>query len=166
MKTDPGDRHQALDGRHVTAEIAQALLDETDAVLELVDLGTKRLEDRVQDPRQLTRLHENAGDLRKHVPSSNRDGDSELAQQTAHEIDPCRPRRQPRGARPVQAGQGLLGLGLDGDRVEILIAVGFEEALRVSAVRLVTEHVRAHGVRRQQDRTMTQFHHLPTPMVG
>ena len=66
----------------------------------------------------------------------------------------------------MQAGQGLLGLGLDGDRVKILIAVGFEETLGVGAIRLVTEHVRPHGVRRQQDRTMTQRHHLPTPVVG
>jgi hypothetical protein len=66
----------------------------------------------------------------------------------------------------VQAGQSLLRQGLDGDRVEILIAVGLEEALRVGAIRLVAEHVRPHGVRRQQDRAMSEGHLLPTPMVG
>jgi hypothetical protein len=56
----------------------------------------------------------------------------------------------PGRASSVKAHQRVLVQGLDGDRVDLLVPVGLEDPLGVSAVGLAPDHVGVHEARREK----------------
>lgn len=63
----------------------------------------------------------------------------------------------------MQGRDRLLVNGLDGDRVDLVIAKGFEEALGVGAVGLVTEDVGADAVGWEKDHAVTEILEAAAP---
>lgn len=63
--------------------------------------------------------------------------------------------------QPVQRGNGLVLDRLDGNRVHLLVPIGFKKPFRVGAVGLTAPHVWAHIMRGQQPDGMTEWVELP-----
>ena len=95
-----------------------------------------------------------------------RDEDTEFAQQASEGIEPRGARREPGGPQPVQRGNGLVLNRLDGDRMNLLVSIGFEEPFRVGAVGLVAPHVRPDIMRREQAYRVTERLKLAGPVVS
>jgi hypothetical protein len=76
--------------------------------------------------------------------------DAELSQETAHGVDATGPCSEPGRAQPVQGGQRLLVDRLDGHGLDLLVAMGFEQALGVGSVGLVSRNEGSRMLRREQ----------------
>ena len=66
----------------------------------------------------------------------------------------------------MQRGNGLVLDCFDGDRVNLLVPIGFEQPFRVGAVGLVAPHVRPHIMRGQQPYRVTEWLELARPIVS
>jgi hypothetical protein len=84
------------------------------------------------------------------VTRTDRDGDTELAQQAANAVDASRASGEVARTQPVQCRDRLLIERLDRYGVDRLVACSLEDRLRVGPVRLVAVAVTAHVGRRKQ----------------
>ena len=94
------------------------------------------------------------------------DEDAEFTQQASDGIEPRGARGEPGGTQAVQRGDGLVLDRFDGDRVNLLVPIGFEEPFRVGPVGLVAPHVRSHIMRGQQPDRVTERLKLARPVVS
>src|SRR5436190_6243230 len=141
-EADARDGAQAGNDRDLVGERLELGLDDTDAVLDVADLGAGFSEGGTQSVGQTgIGVGEQGRDPGKYMLSPEGDGATELAQQPADRIDTGGAGGEPGGTQAVQSGQSLLGDGLHGDGVNVLVAVRLEQPPSVGAVRLVTEDV-------------------------
>jgi hypothetical protein len=119
-----GDDGQLLSHR------LQLALDLLDAGLDVVDLVTGLGEERPQGVGKLGVgiLYEDP-DRRDHLTGPHRDEDPQLAQEASECVQARGSLRHPPGAEAMKRGEHLLGHRLDGNRVDILVAAGFQMPL-------------------------------------
>ena len=65
----------------------------------------------------------------------------------------------------MKTRQRVLIHALDRDGVDLLVAIGLEDALGLGAVGLVPSHVGVDQTRREQDGPVAQLLKLPSPVV-
>ena len=165
-EADARDGAQAGNDRDLVGERLELGLDDTDAVLDVADLGAGFSEGGTQSVGQTgIGVGEQGRDPGKYMLSPEGDGATELAQQPADRIDTGGAGGEPGGTQAVQSGQSLLGDGLHGDGVNVLVAVRLEQPPSVGAVRLVTEDVGPGGMGREQHDTVAEGLEPAAPVV-
>src|SRR6266704_2174991 len=165
-ETDAGDGAQAGDGGSLVGECLELVLDDTDAALDVADLGAGGGESRAQSVGQTgLGVGEQVPGPGENMVRADGDGAAELAQQTADGVEAGGSSGQPGGAQAVQSGQGLLGDGLHGNRVDVLVAECLQKPAGIGAVGLVAKHVGPGGVRREQNDTVADRLEPAGPVV-
>ena len=162
-EADARDGHEAGDHGDLSGEGRELGLDHLDAPLELADLGQSRANRIWELALGVLDVEPGVGDG---VLSADGDRDPELAEKPAQGVDAGGSLGEPAGADAVLGAQCLLGDGLDGDGVDLFVAVGLEHAVRVVAVGLVAADVGLDGVRREQHRRVPKGLHAASPEVS
>jgi hypothetical protein len=134
--------------------------------LERRDLVTGGGGRRVKRYRDRGRVLQSLPDLRHDALRADRTEDPELTQQTAERVQPCRPRREPGGAKTVRRRDGLVLDRLDGHRMNLLVPVGFEQSLGIGAVGAVAPYVGPHIVCGQESNDVPEGLQLAGPVVS
>jgi hypothetical protein len=94
---------------------------------------------------------EQSAELGNHVFGSFGDEQTDLPEHTAHGVDASRPGGNPSRAQAMKGSKGVLHQGLDGNRVDLLVSMGFKKRLGVRSVVFASLPVGLHQVRREED---------------
>ena len=165
-QADSRDREQPLDHWDLGGQDSQLALGSLDALFKLTDLQAslgKCQSERIGDG--ALGVLDHCPCLGDHMVSAHWQEQSELAKDPADEIDPGRAVRDPGRAQPVQTSQSLLGNGLDGNWVDVLVPVSFEQALGIAAVGLVPSHIASDVTRGQEQNLVSELLDLASPEV-
>ena len=117
--------------------------------------------------RNWRRTHQQLSNARDHVARAERNGGNpKFTQQASQAVQPSRACRQPGRAEPMERRNRLGVNRLHGDGVNVLVAVGLQERLRVGAIRLAASHIAVHIVRRQESNGVSELLQLSRPVMG
>ena len=166
-QADAGDRAQPAGDGDLASEGPELLLHRAHAPFELEDLGPGLVEGGPNGIGEAgVGVFEELLHDRDDALGPERDGDAEFPEQTADGVDPRRPGGEPGRAQPMQGGERLLVDGLDRHGLDLLVPLGLEQTLGVTAVGLVAGDVGTSSVRREQQDAMAEGLDLSSPVVS
>ena len=140
-------------------EITDAGLKRADLGTSLVESGTQRVGDRALG------ILDQSADARDDLSRADGDDEAEFAQKAARGVDPRGALGQVGGAVAVEGCEDMLVDGFDGNGMDVLVAVGFEQPLGVGAIGFVATDVAAHDVRGQEDDIVSEASELSGPVM-
>jgi hypothetical protein len=165
--SDAGDGEQSLDGGDLSSESANLVVGIVHERLEAMDLLTSLVQGMPQSHRDLRiGVFDQGANVGDDVFGSERDKDTELAEDASDGVDVGGTGSEPSGAKPVQGGEGLLLDGFDGDGVDILVAKGLEKAFGVGTVGLVAMNVGPDVLRGKKNDVVSEVLNLSGPAMG
>ena len=93
-------------------------------------------------------------------------GDAEFSENAPGRVDPSSPVSEVFGAEPVKGCESMLIGRLNGNRLNIFVSEGFEDALGVGAVGFIANDVGSDGMRGEKDGRMAERLELAGPEMG
>ena len=108
---------------------------------------------------------EPGSDLRDDVLGTHGDGEPELPEKATDGVEAGGTHRHPAGAQAVEGGEGLLIGRLDGDGLNVLVAVSLEKGLGVGAVGLLPLTVPGDILGVQEQNMVAALLEPPSPVV-
>ena len=152
QKTDTGDGAQTSDDGVVFGECFELTFGVTDAPFDVTNLGTRLPKCVAQGERHSgLGIFDQRVDGGHEVPGTGGNDDTEFAQDAASGVDAGGTLGDVCGSVSMKGGQDMLVDRLDGNGMDVFVAVGFEQGFGIGTIRFVSGDVGAHGVRGQED---------------
>lgn len=151
QEADAGNGAEPRDESALSRQGFQLPFGVADADLELSDpVGCFRQRDTERVGHPAIGVRDEGVDVAHDVVRADRDREADHVQQAPDGVDAGRACGNPGRPHPMEAGDGVLLDRLDGDGPDVLIAVGFEDRLRVVSVDLVAKDVGPQRVGRER----------------
>jgi hypothetical protein len=165
-EADAGDGAEEAHNRELFGHRLQTGLDFLDAPLDVANLVAGLGKYRPENVGQVRVCVLEEGPHRgHHLACAHRDEDAQLAQQSSQRVEARGSLSHPGRTHSVKRGQHLLIHSLHGDRMNVFVAAGLQDALGIGTISLVPSHIRTDVVRGQQDHAMAKVLNAASPEV-
>ena len=166
-KADARHGAQARDQGVLSRHLSELPLDIEDAFFKLADLtpcfgqgGSEELGDVVFS------IFEKFPQPGHDESSSQGDGEAKFTQVATNGVEASGAYSHPARAKAVKGHQSLLLDRFDGDRFDVLIAMGLKQRFCISLVGLVAQDIGARSMSREKDGFVPELLQLPGPVMG
>jgi hypothetical protein len=165
--TDTGDGEQPVDGGDLSSESTYLVVGIVQERPEAMDLLTSLVQGVPQSHRDLgIGVFDEGADVWDDVLGTERDKDTELAEDASDGVDVGGTSSKPGGAETMQGGKGLLLDGFDGNGVDVLVSVSLEKAFGIGTVGFVATDVGSDVLMGKKNDGVPEVLNLSGPAVS